>query len=235
MLRALLCLLVAAPAFAASVSLDWSYREIPLTTGEVLRDVTIKRYDNVSERVLVQVGRSARTLQRGEFPAEIVARLDKRLAPLSEEDKTVARREVAEEERARRREAAKAAAEREQADREDARQIARESRRQTTRQAERAETREETLLAEITATARAYIRRRIEYRESSSSIVFTGEYELRDPVPVAGWDGRYRIEGRAYTREYASQGGFSTRQRDFELLIQTKPKGSPEVVDFTVK
>lgn len=220
---------------AATVHLQLSFPQLELKSGDVLKDAVIRSYNNETDKVVVLSGRSVRSLGIAELPEAVVAKLHERLPPLTAEQKAELEREAAEEARAAKREARKESSEKRKDVVEEAREVRSESRKQTVRKVEKDRISEEALLEKVRSTAQAYVRRKVDYRESSSSIVLTSDYDMGDPEPVTGWTGRFRVTGRAYTREYNSQGGFITGQRDFEVLIQTKEKGSPEVVEFILK
>lgn len=87
------------------------------------------------------------------------------------------------------------------------------------------------------ALARAKNYYRYEFQAGSSAISVTAEnFEVDQPEPVAGWNGRYRTCGRVFLEFFDSKGYSYSRTTDkFEITTEQKPREALKVVDFTRK
>ena len=59
---------------------------------------------------------------------------------------------------------------------------------------------------------------------------------LEEPVEVAGWTNRWRVDGVASYKVYDSigWGSFSSRsRRHFEVTVEAEPGKRPKVLDFS--
>ena len=67
-------------------------------------------------------------------------------------------------------------------------------------------------------------------------MVFGVKLRLDEPVEIAGWTHRWRVEGVASYKVYDSLGwgSFSSRaNRRFEVTVEAAPGKRPKVLDFT--
>ncbi|MBA3849778.1 MAG: hypothetical protein C0502_07255 [Opitutus sp.] len=231
------CLFLLAAASAATVEMNLPVKELKLPDGRVLSQAAIKSYNTVTEVATVLVGRDYFSVRLADLPAEVQAGIRERV-PLTADEIADEKKQARE---SRRRKAARAeqAAERREDERaEEAREIRRDTRRQAGEDKARQEAKEERIMQEVMDAAHAALRRKFRYEENAgtgSSYVLSDDYSLNDPEEVSGWSGRYRVTGKAYVREYDSRGGFNSRRRDVEILIQTKEKKRPEVLEVLVK
>ena len=71
---------------------------------------------------------------------------------------------------------------------------------------------------------------------SNIGLVVGSDIYLKDPEPVPGWSGRYRVEGTAYRQYLNNQAsGFDRSRKEFEMLIQTHETKQPEIVEIRIK
>ena len=231
------CLFLLASASAATVEMNLPVKELKLADGRVLTRAAIRSFNTTTEVASVLVGREYLPVRLADLPAEVQAGIRERV-PLSAEEIADDKKQD-KESRRRKAERAEQAAERREDERaEEAREIRRDTRRQSDEDKAKQEAKEERVMQEVMDAAHAAVRRKFRYEENAgtgSSYVLSDEYSLNDPEEVPGWSGRYRVTGRAYVREYDSRGGFNSRRRDVEILIQTKEKKRPEVIEVLVK
>lgn len=78
---------------------------------------------------------------------------------------------------------------------------------------------------------------RYEFQIGSNSITVTSlNFEFGTPKPVAGWDGRYETQGKAFLEFYDSKGGsFQRTTSTFEVITEEKPGEEMTVVEFRRK
>ena len=231
------CLFLLASAYAATVEMNLPVKELKLADGRVFAQAAIRSFNTTTEVATLLVGREYLPVRLADLPADVQSGIRERV-PLSAEE-IADEKKQARESRRRKAERAEQAAERREDERaEEAREIRRDARRQTAEDKEKQEAKEEKILQEVMDAAHTALRRKFRYEEnagSGSSYVLSDDYSLNDPEEVPGWAGRYRVTGKAYVREYDSRGGFNSRRRDVEILIQTKEKKRPEVLEVLVK
>ena len=88
---------------------------------------------------------------------------------------------------------------------------------------------------QFVARSRANRYYRYEHQVGSSSISVTSlEFDLGTTLPVPGWSGRYRTEGKAFIEYFDSKGrSYQRTTSTFEILTEQKPGEEIKVVDFT--
>lgn len=88
-----------------------------------------------------------------------------------------------------------------------------------------------------TALTRAQNYYRYEYPVGSGAVSVTAiNFETDDPEIITGWEGRYRVQGRALLEYYDSPGRSFNRSTDrFEVTLEQKPGKSLQVIDFSRK
>ena len=96
------------------------------------------------------------------------------------------------------------------------------------------------LLDRHKAVAEARAKRYFEYEfQGGSNYISVSKLSLDTdpPVPVDGWQGRYRTSGKAYLEFYDSRGGsFQRATNAFEVVTEQKPgEEEPRALDFTLK
>lgn len=219
------------------VMVDFHYPKLALKDGREFKNVTVKSYDLVTERVTVLIDRSMNSWPIAWLPDEISARLNEVAPKVSAEDlnrerKALQNDKLADEKRAK----ARVIDNQKYAIKEQ-REIRKDARKLNTKRAEIEMTKVAQTPSDVAKVANDYARR---YFNSATEpgmagmISLEGDVDLSDPEPVPGWSGRWRVKGKSFNKYYHSQGGVSSRSRDFEILIQTKEHGKPEVVDFTL-
>jgi hypothetical protein len=90
---------------------------------------------------------------------------------------------------------------------------------------------------QFVARTRANRYYRYEHQVGSNSISVTAlEFDLGTTLPVPGWPGRCRTEGKAFIEYFDSKGrSFQRTTSTFEVLTEQKPGEEIKVVDFTRK
>jgi hypothetical protein len=191
-----------------------TFTRLDLTDGRTLRDVTVKSYDPATGRVLLLAGRTALSLPVALIPAPFDAQV-KAAAPVAGSNlTTIAPRPVPA--------AAPAAV----------------SPRVVPVQVSAAPATPRAAPVSRHREAAANRARRFftyEFQAGSSSIsVYECEIETEESEAIAGWDGRFRTQGRAYLQFYDSRGrSFSRTTSRFEVITEQKPGKEVTVVDFT--
>lgn len=70
---------------------------------------------------------------------------------------------------------------------------------------------------------------------SDAAKVTASNYEMDEPVAVPGWNGRYRVQGRALLEWFDSKGwSYKRSTSTFEVTTEEKD-GNVKVVDFVIK
>lgn len=93
--------------------------------------------------------------------------------------------------------------------------------------------------AEIEEVAAARARQYFEDEKrtgSGQTLVFGVKLRLEEPVEIAGWTNRWRVDGEASYKVYDSigWGSFSSRsRRRFDVTVEAVPGKRPKVIDFT--
>jgi hypothetical protein len=88
---------------------------------------------------------------------------------------------------------------------------------------------------QFVARTRANRYYRYEHQIGSNSISVTAlEFDLGTTLPVPGWPGRCRTEGKAFIEYFDSKGrSYQRTTSTFEILTEQKPGEEIKVVDFT--
>lgn len=88
---------------------------------------------------------------------------------------------------------------------------------------------------QFVARSRANRYYRYEHQVGSNSISITSlEFDLGITLPVPGWPGRCRTEGKAFIEYFDSKGrSYQRTTSTFEILTEQKPGEEIKVVDFT--
>lgn len=194
------------------------FERVDLLSGRSLRAVTIRTYHAPSERVLLVANGTAMTVPIAEFPAELAAQL-KAAAPESGASTTEVPGPAAPP-------AGVAAPPTAEADRPSyvpAGPDEAELRAMTVEKIHRAE-----------AAKRAQRYFAYEHTAGSSSIsVYDLAIDTDPPLPVQGWEGRYRTRGTAYGQYFDSRGrSFQRFSHSFEVTTEQRAGAAMRMVEF---
>jgi hypothetical protein len=231
----LLALALAIRAGAVVIDVNLPYKELRLKDGTVLTDAAVKSYNSTANTVLLLANKELASMPASLLPAEVVTRLKGLLPEQTAEDLATARaREQEQYDKAVKK------AERRQQEAEDEARAAREANRSLhVKQAEADATKSDATLEEVARVAAAQAKIYFKYQDdpwSNIGAVVGSDLQLDDPEPVPGWAGRYRVSGTAYRQYINNQSsGYGRGAKEFEILIQTRGRKRPEIVDIRVK
>ncbi len=230
-----LALALAVNAAAVVVDVHLPYKDLRLKDGKVYSEAAVKSFNSTAETALLLANQELFSVQTSLLPDAVNARLKSLVPNLSAEEQTAAKaRELEKYEKALQR------AERRQLEAEAEAKAAREANRNlNVKQAETATTKSDQLLENVAKVAASQARVYFNYQDdphSNIGAIIGSDLQFNDPEPVPGWTGRYRVEGTAY-RQYVNNqsSGFGRGAKEFEILIQTSDRKSPEIVDIRVK
>ena len=230
-----LTLALAVKAAALVVDVNLPYKELRLKDGTVLTDAAVKSFNTTADTALVLASKGLVSLPASLLPDEVNTRLKSLVPSLSKEELVEAKVHEAE-----KYEKAMKKAERRQQEAEDEAKAAREATRNlNVKRAETAETKNDQVLEEVAKVAATQAKIYFKYQDdpwSNIGAVVGSDLQLDDPEPVPGWTGRYRVSGTAY-RQYINNrsSGFGRGTKEFEILIQTRERKKPEIVDIRIK
>ncbi len=227
-------LVLVVPAFAAHFDFSFHYDKLTLKTGRELRNVTLKGYTTQTGKVDAVMGRQLATFRLGEFPAEVVARINQVVPAQTPEEIKEEKAQSADERKAAKRrvqtlERGNLAAAK--ADRDAQRHL-------DVKKAEAAIDQESQVQAKVAIAAKTFASHYFRYEadpNSSKGYVFDSNVLLDDPEPVPGWTNRWRVRGKVgiqyLTRNIGSVG---RETKDFEILIDAPPGATPKRVDISM-
>ena len=222
-------------ACAEHVAVDRRFPELNLKNGSVLAPVKILSYDPDLGSVNVVAGKFLTKVDTKQLPDEVIRQLESLKPKRTEAEKIKLQQRSADAELA----AQKRAAQRE----ENA-----HTEYQATRAAQLAldvslkgseKDREAAIEDQVAKAAETYARSYFKYQNdphSSVGYVLDSDFQMNDPEQVPGWTGRWRVSGTAGVAYATNTGGSLGRKvRDFEILLETSPKGRLKVIELRVK
>ncbi|HWA26879.1 MAG TPA: hypothetical protein VG734_14565 [Lacunisphaera sp.] len=231
----LLTVALAGGAVAAVIDVNLPCKDVRLKDGTVLAEATVKSYNSTANTVVLLANKELTSQPAAGLPEEVITRLKALLPAQSGEEQAAARAREAENYD----KAVKRAERRQQEAEEEARATRAATLKLNVKQAETAASKADATLEEVAKFAAAQARIYFNYQDdplSNIGAVIGSDLVLDDPEPVPGWTGRYRVEGTAYRQFINNQAsGYGRGAKDFEILIQTRDRKRPEVVDIRVK
>jgi hypothetical protein len=231
---AALFLVMVALVYGDSVNVDLRFPKLRLKNGTTLSDVRLLSVDSDEGTANVLIGKSMKQLEVKSLPDDLIKQLEI-LAPKTNEADLIKRQQRAAE--------AEFNAQK-RAHRDEDSQAQAKANREAQRKSEAAppETPEEkTAATEVTIAKAAedYARYYFNYQDdphSSVGAVLNMAFQLEPPEQVQGWTGRWRVKGTVGSTYVTNTGGSVGRKaKDFEILLETRDKGKPKIVDLTVK
>lgn len=222
-----------AAAWAAPHKIEMPVENLVLKNGQKYANGTIQSFDHASGKVVLMADRKITSLQLELLPDELADRI---IAMVPDETQDAIRAEKS----ARKQQEADAARTKAAQEKARAEELSRGAAEGRARAAETAkETKQEQMKAETTRLARTRADRyfRYEFRPGSGATVqIRRDIDLEEPVEVAGWANRYRVQGQIGLEYYDSKGrSFNSTVQRFEVTAQGDNQGRMTVVDFTVK
>lgn len=233
--KILLALCLASPASALLVSFSFNYDRMTLRTGRELRAVTLKSYNTQTGKVAAVIGaKQLATFRIDELPEEVAARVRQMAPAQSAEEIRAEQRQAGEDLKAAKRRVQEV----EQSKLAEAKADRAARRKLDVRKAEVSIEQEPQIAPKIAAAARQMATHYFTYEadpHSSLGYVFDSSVILDDPEPVPGWADRWRVRGKVGIQYLTrNMGAVGRSSKDFEVLIDAPPKGSPKLVEVTV-
>jgi len=238
MIRRLLPLacLLAVSASAIVVEVNLPYKELRLKDGMLFTDVAVRSFNTTAGTVvLLAKNKELISLRTSLLPADVSTRL-KELTPVQSKEEQEAEKL---QEAAERKKATENAERRQKMAEEDAQAARAASRNLNVKVAEHTAVRTDDTLATVAKFAEERAHAYFKYQDdphSNIGAVVGSDISLKNPEPVPGWTGRYRVEGTAYRQYINNQAsGFGRGAKEFEILIQTRDGKTPEIVEIRIK
>jgi hypothetical protein len=227
--------LLAASASAVVVEVNLPYKTLRLKDGMLFTDAAVKSFNTSAGTAVLVVNKDLISLRTSLLPDDVNARLKDLTPVLTKEEQEAEKLQEA----ADRKKAADTADRRQKVAEDEAQAVRAANRNLNVKVAEQTAVKPDASLEEVAKFAEERAKSYFKYQDdpySNIGAVVGSDILLRDPEPVPGWPGRYRVEGTANRQFINNQAsGFGRGSKEFEVLIQTEAGKKPKLVEVRIK